>query len=72
MRTLQEDITRQVKIYMSLNDLSQSKLGDLIGLSQTAVSSRLKGRVKWSLRDIEALNEYISIWHPALDGAFAE
>lgn len=51
----QTAISRQVKRYMKSEHLNQTQLGARIGLQQTSVSARLRGKTRWTLDDLDKL-----------------
>lgn len=55
MELSQTEISRQVKRYMKSEHLNQTELGALIGLQQTNVSARLRGKTRWQLDELYKL-----------------
>lgn len=55
MTLSQTTISREVKRYMKSERLNQTQLGALIGLQQTSVSARLRGKTRWTLDDLDKL-----------------
>ena len=52
---LGDTISRNVRILMATRDVSQMKLATVLGLSQAAVSRRLRGATEWDTGDIDKL-----------------
>lgn len=48
-------ISRAVSEFMVTEKRSQAQLGEMLGLTQPAISRRLAGNSAWTLRDIEFL-----------------
>lgn len=55
MTLSQTVISREVKRYMKTEHLNQARLAALIGLKQTTVSARLRGKTRWTLDDLDKL-----------------
>lgn len=55
MTLSQTVISREVKRYMKTEHLNQACLAALIGLKQTTVSARLRGKTRWSIDDLDRL-----------------
>lgn len=51
----QTAINRQIKRFMTSEHLNQTQLGARIGLQQTNVSARLRGKTRWTLDDLDRL-----------------
>lgn len=51
----QTAINRQIKRFMTSEHLNQTQLGARIGLQQTNVSARLRGKTRWTLDDLDKL-----------------
>lgn len=46
---------------MQLNQLRQQDLGELLGVTQTAVSQKLLGYIKWSADDYAAMSSLFNV-----------
>lgn len=55
MQLTQTVINRAVRNFMSRERLNQTELGNLIGIPQRSVSSRLNNSARWNSDDIDAL-----------------
>lgn len=63
--TYQRNISRIVRIMMTRDGLSQTELGEHLGLKQTNVSGRLRGGIPWTIRDLVRLGAVFHE-HPVL------
>ena len=63
MRTggVEELFTFRLRKWMAHERVSQTRLGSLLGLSQDAISDRMRGRTSWSLAEIDRLEELMKI-----------
>lgn len=74
MRTAERDpdhtIRANIRAEMARRDVSQKQLAGLLGLSEAAVSHRMRGQTKISSRDLLAIADVLDV-PPAtlLDGA---
>lgn len=48
-------VTTEVRRYMDASHITQAAMGRALGISQSQVSARLQGRVRWSVDDIDRL-----------------
>ena len=48
-------VTSEVRRYMDASHITQAAIGRALGISQSQVSARLQGRVRWSVDDIDRL-----------------
>lgn len=55
MNVSQTIVSREVKRYLSAERMNQTQLGARIGLQQTTVSARLRGKTRWTLDDLDRL-----------------
>lgn len=62
---LTEDVAAEVRALMGRYSVTQTMLGDVLGIAQSAVSERLKGKRAFSLDEIERLADYFGLAHPA-------
>ncbi|MCI5825634.1 MAG: helix-turn-helix domain-containing protein, partial [Arcanobacterium sp.] len=53
--TYTDVVSKHVKTALFQRGLTQAELGKLLEMTQVDLSNRLTGRVRWSLRDIDAL-----------------
>lgn len=69
--TLDERIGQEVRALMGRYNVSQIQLAAWLGVTQSSVSSRLRGTTDWKARDIERVAAGFAI-HPAqLMGGYA-
>lgn len=59
-------IREQVKVEAALRGLTQTKIGQMVGLSQTAVADRYRARTDWTLNEIELLEKAFGLARGAL------
>lgn len=48
-------VSNEVRRYMDASHMTQAAVGRALGISQSQVSARLQGRIRWSLDDIDRL-----------------
>lgn len=71
-QSLTDTVSGEVKALMGRHGVSQTQLANWLGINQTAVSARLRGRTRWNLPEIERVAEGFAV-HPAvLMGGYAE
>lgn len=58
INSVQPVISHNVRILMAYKGIQQSDLGALIGVKQSGVSSKLHGRVHWSVDELVALSKF--------------
>ncbi|MDO8107132.1 helix-turn-helix transcriptional regulator [Isoptericola sp. b441] len=61
MPDIASNVTATVRQVLRERHLSQEQLGEVLGLSQQAVSDRLRGRTRFSLRDLDALARHLGV-----------
>jgi len=49
-------VSNEVRRYMDASHMTQAAVGRALGISQSQVSARLQGRIRWSLDDIDRLS----------------
>ena len=59
--TIQDIVTRNMKIAMAVNDTNQQTLANELGISRSSVSQKMTHRVIWSLEDIEKAGKFFRI-----------
>lgn len=64
-RTRSEAVRDEVKAEAGRRDVSQRRLGALLGMSQQAVSDRWRGRTPWTVDELERLEQLFGL--PALE-----
>lgn len=57
----QQSVTDAVRVAMALRNMSQADLGRVLGLSQPAVSHRLRGAIEWTTGELDKLARYFGI-----------
>ncbi|WP_022868941.1 helix-turn-helix domain-containing protein [Schaalia vaccimaxillae] len=55
MTTAQMIVSREVRRFMTATSQTQTDIARALGVSQTQVSQRLAGNVRWSFDDLDAL-----------------
>lgn len=55
MSTTQAAISREVRVYMALENIRQATMADRLGIKQVALSRRLKGTAPWTIENIDRL-----------------
>jgi transcriptional regulator with XRE-family HTH domain len=60
-KSLNLHVAREIKAEMARQDLSQSELGHLLGISQRVVSSRLRGETEFTLGDVDIILRALGI-----------
>lgn len=69
--TLDQRIGQEVRALMGRYSVSQMQLAAWLGVTQSSVSSRLRGSTDWKARDIERVADGFNV-HPAqLMGGYA-
>lgn len=69
--TLTAQVSEEVRALLGRYDVSQTELGEWLGITQPAVSARLRGLTEWKVREIELIAEAFAIHPAALMGGFA-
>ena len=59
--SIQDIVTRNMKIAMAVNDTNQQTLANELGISRSSVSQKMTHRVIWSLEDIEKAGRFFRI-----------
>ena len=57
-RSLGEVVSRAVRLLMAEHEVNQTALALVLGVTQTQVSARLRGKAQWSLDDLARLAAY--------------
>lgn len=70
-RNTGEIISRTVRLLMADRQVNQTMLAVVLGITQTQVSARLRGRTPWHIADLEALAAYFGVSVPELVGGNA-
>lgn len=68
---LTEQVSREVGALLGRYRVSQTALGEWLGLSQAGVSARLRGTTEWKVREIERIAEGFNVHPAALMGGYA-
>lgn len=55
MTNTNDIVTEAVRVAMALAQEDQNDLSGVLGVTQGAVSQRLRGRIRWSLADLDKL-----------------
>lgn len=59
--TLQEVITRNMRIALGYNGKRQSDLARAFGVSRVTVSQKMTGKINWTIEDMEKAGRYLGI-----------
>jgi transcriptional regulator with XRE-family HTH domain len=54
-------VAREIRAEMARQDMSQMRLGHLLGISQRVVSSRLRGETELTLGDVDEIIRVLGI-----------
>ena len=65
---LNERVAAEVRAALARFRLKQADLTEVLGVTQTQVSSRLRGQTQFTLRDVEALASYFNTTPSVLMG----
>lgn len=61
MRTTQETVTLAIGLRMHARRELQRDVGEVLGLSSSAVSKRLNGETRWSVDDLDKLADHYGV-----------
>lgn len=64
--SLQDVVTRNMKIAMTLRDVKQKDLANALGMDRSSISQKMTRRVAWSLEDIEKASGFFHVKPEAL------
>jgi transcriptional regulator with XRE-family HTH domain len=64
--SLQEIVTRNIKVAMVLRNINQKELAKALGYTPSAISQKVTGRVDWNLVDIEKASGFLNVKPEAL------
>lgn len=56
---IQKNLIRNIRIRLTLKNLSQKNLAEGVGISIPSISLKMTGRTSWSLDDIVRVSEYL-------------
>lgn len=59
--TLADVVSRNIRTLMALRGISQIRLADEVGISQTGVSKRLRGVTPFDLNDLERIAQVLDV-----------
>lgn len=59
-------VARNIKGLMGKNDCNQTELADHLGMSQPALSRRLRGKQEWSIDELDTVAERFDVSIPDL------
>ncbi len=59
--TLQDVVTRNIKVAMALYDAKQKDLANALGVERSSISQKITRRVAWSLEDVEKAGRFFGI-----------
>ena len=58
---IQENLIRNIRIRLTLKNLSQKNLAEGVGISIPSISLKMTSRTSWSLDDIVRVSEYLGV-----------
>lgn len=58
---MQETISAVVRVYMVARGETQEGLAASLGISRPAVTQKLSGKSRWSLKDLQALSKHYDL-----------
>lgn len=61
MDELSRRVAAEVRAWMARRDVRQETLAAAMGLSQSALSMRLRGRTRWTINDLAAVSEALDV-----------
>ncbi|MFY4659948.1 MULTISPECIES: helix-turn-helix domain-containing protein [Bifidobacteriaceae] len=64
--TLQDTLSMNVRLYLSMRHLKQVDLANTLGLTRSVVSQKLSGGVAWSISDLEKTAALLQVKPEAL------
>ncbi|THG24946.1 helix-turn-helix transcriptional regulator [Bifidobacterium pseudolongum] len=64
--SLQDVVTRNIKIAMVIKGAKQKDLADALGVNRSAISQKMTRRVNWNLEDIEKASGFFHVKPEAL------
>lgn len=64
-------VSGEVKALMGRHGVNQTRLAAWIGVTQTAISARLRGATEWKVCEIERIAEGFGVHPAALMGGYA-
>jgi transcriptional regulator with XRE-family HTH domain len=60
-KSLNQHVAREIRAEMARQGFSQARLGELLGVSQRSISSRLRGEVELSLGDVDQIAQILGV-----------
>jgi hypothetical protein len=64
-------VSGEVRALMGRHGVSQARLGQWLGLHQTALSKRLRGETEWKVSEIDSIAQAFAVHPAALMGGYA-
>ena len=64
--SLQKIVSRNMRMAIAYYDVDQQTVANAIGISSSGVSLKMRGKVDWSLRDIEKASDFFNVKPEAL------
>lgn len=62
--TPDDALSAAIRSHLAYRRLTQGDLAEALGVSQTQVSARLRGEVRWSVADLVAVADWLDV-HPS-------
>ena len=63
---LQKILSKNIKIYMTMRDVTQRDLAANIGMSPASLSQKMSGVVRWNVDDIANASSFLQVKPEAL------
>jgi len=57
----QINISRNVRLLLVRDGMSQQELGERLGIKQTNISGRLRGAIDWTIKDLTGMSEVFEV-----------
>jgi transcriptional regulator with XRE-family HTH domain len=59
-------VSASIRSHLAYRRLTQSELAEVLGISQTQVSARMRGEVRWTVNDLYLVAEWLDVAPSAL------
>lgn len=59
--SLQDRVTLNIKMLLTLQSSKQKQLAKGIGISPTTLSDKISGKIRWNLDDIEKASDFLHV-----------
>lgn len=54
-------VGREIRAQMARKDLNQADIAEVLGVTQTSVSNRLRGLVPWDINELAQVADYLGV-----------